>query len=382
MPTPLPEPDQTDLDRPGAAEVAFLSRGVLSAIEPAGGHTQLQAVLMEATFEAMTGFPADLGAPPISPAEFGSGMARRNEAFRTRILQIMLLGALVLRPLPEDVAERVTAFAAEMAVDDGMLQVARRYAEGSLGLAAYDFQRNGYTADWSSERQGALHATHALAEAWDVSVNDPELAGRWAALESLAPGSLGRAVADFYAARGFVYPGRVGSAPPLLAQHDWVHVLADYGTTVESELEVFAFIARANDDPRGFSLLAMVISLFETGYLRTGAGLFEAFPGRLSRTGVATRVADAMLRGALVHGSVDFLAVDWFALADQPVDDVRRQFGVTPKSAKAVSAGAVGPWERGGISEYQWKTGSRLADEAGRPYDAFGASVTPPEPPP
>ena len=73
-------------------------------------------------------------------------------------------------------------------------------------------------------------------------------------------------------------PGRPGSTPPLLACC-WVHVLADYGTTVEARLEVFAFIARANDDMRGFSLLAMVVSLFETGYLRRGAGLFEASPG-------------------------------------------------------------------------------------------------------
>ncbi len=298
MPTSLPLPDQTDLGRPDADEVAFLSRGVMSAIEPVGGLTQLQAVLMEATFEAMTGFPADLDAPRISAADFGVGMAARNEAFRTRILQIMLLGALVLRPLPEDVADRVAAFAGEMAVDDGMLKVARRYAEGSLGLAAFDFERNGYTSDWSAERQSALHATRVLSDAWELSVNDAALAGWWAGLEQLPPGSLGRSVADFYRARGFVYPGLVGSAPPLLAQHDWVHVLADYGTNVESELEVFAFIARANDDPRGFSLLAMVISLFETGYLRTGAGLFEAFPGRCTtpsprpwRSTASTRVS-------------------------------------------------------------------------------------------
>jgi hypothetical protein len=55
-----------------------------------------------------------------------------------------------------------------------------------------------------------------------------------------------------------------------------VHVLADFGTTVESELEVFAFIAQANDDLHAFSLLAMVVSLFETGYLKAGAGLIQA----------------------------------------------------------------------------------------------------------
>ena len=125
---------------------------------------------------------------------------------------------------------------------------------------------------------------------------------KWCALEALPVGTLGRGVADFYRDRGFVYPGLPGSAPPLLAQHDWVHVLAGYGTTLENELEVFAFIARANDDPRGFSLLAMIVSLFETGNLATGAGLFEANPGHLHETGMAVRIADAMRRGALMRG--------------------------------------------------------------------------------
>jgi hypothetical protein len=138
---------------------------------------------------------------------------------------------------------------------------------------------------------------------------------------------------------------------------------------------VFAFIARANDDPRAFSLLAMVVSLFETGYLRAGAGLFEAAPGQLSHRGVATRVADAMRRGALVQGSVDFLTVDWFDLAPLAVGAARERFGVVAKSADAEAAGSVGPWEPGGISEYQARAGRDLADREGRPYEAFGATA-------
>ena len=149
----------------------------------------------------------------------------------------------------------------------------------------------------------------------------------------------------------------MGSAPPLLAQHDWVHVLAGYGSTVANELEVFAFIARANDDPRGFSLLAMVVSLFETGYLRTGAGLFEAFPGQLSADGMAVRLADAMRRGALsrtaVTHDIDFLAVDWFDLAELPLDDARGLFRIIPKSSASLAAGSVDGFSAGGISEFQ-----------------------------
>ena len=46
-------------------------------------------------------------------------------------------------------------------------------------------------------------------------------------------GSLGLGVWRFYRARGFTFPGRPESAPPNLAQHDWIHVLAEYGSTVE-----------------------------------------------------------------------------------------------------------------------------------------------------
>ena len=376
MPVPFPSPDAPEPGPPDAAEVAHLTRGVVSAVTPPGGLTPLQRALIGATVQEMTGFAMDPSPAPIDPVAFAEGLAGRSEAFRTRIVQVMVLNALVLRPLPPPVAAQVRAFAAELGVNEGMLKVAEEFAAGTLGLAAVDFDRNGYTSDWSAEHQAALHTTTPLAVAWEEAVHDDALAAQWCALEQLPVGTLGRRMTEFYRARGFIYPGHPGSAPPLLAQHDWVHVVADYGTCVESELEVFSFIARANDDPRAFSLLAMVVSLFETGYLRVGAGLFEASPGQLSHEGVAERVADAMRRGALVHGSVDFLEVDWFEFADQPVEDVRAHFGIVDKSDRALAAGSVGPWEPGGISAFQWRCGEERARADGRPYEPFGASLS------
>ena len=54
------------------------------------------------------------------------------------------------------------------------------------------------------------------------------------------------------------------------------------------------------------------------------------------------RIGDAMRRGALTAGldgapDVDFMAVDWFELADQRLDELQERFGLTPKSEKAVS---------------------------------------------
>ncbi|HEX6311991.1 MAG TPA: hypothetical protein VF152_10225 [Acidimicrobiia bacterium] len=382
MPVALPGPDTVLLVPPDADETAINARGVASAVAPRGGLTGVQRVLIEALFPAMTGYPVDVSSfEPMTAAGYAQALARRNLAFRTRGVQLMVLCALVLRPLPQEVADRVAEFARELQVDEAMIDVARRFARGALGLAAFDFERNGYTASWTPDDASALHTAGALGSPWEVAVHDPALAARWAALEDLPAGSLGRRVWEMYQARGFVFPGLPGSAPPLLAQHDWVHVLADYGTTVESELEVFAFIARANDDMRAFSLLAMVVSLFETGYLRAGAGLFESSPGHLSAgREVAVRVADAMRRGARCtdhatgSDSIDYLRQDWFELAPLPLADAQARFGVDPKSEDALAAGAVGPCDPGGLSPFQERAGRALAEREGRPYESYGAA--------
>ncbi|KAA0021944.1 hypothetical protein [Antrihabitans cavernicola] len=144
---------------------------------------------------------------------------------------------------------------------------------------------------------------------------------------------------------------------------------------MENEIEVFGFIARANDDPRAFSLLAMVVSLFETGYLARGAGLFEADRGHLSRRGMTDRLGDALRRAALCAGSTDFLGKDWFAVANRPVAVLRAELELPPKSVEATAAGSVGPWQPGGISLYQLAAGRRLAEQRHRTYDPRGAGT-------
>jgi hypothetical protein len=381
VPVPLPDPANELLEPPTHAESRQTARGVASAVTPPGGLTDLQVILIEALFKGMTGADVDVRSmQPMAAEELARHLAPRNLQFRTRGVQVMLLCALVLRPLPQEVVEQVNRYARALGVDERMIDVARRFAQGSLGLAGVDFERNGYTATWDPEDARALHVSVELQQAWDTAVNDPELAARWQALGELPRGTLGRAVWDMYRARGFVVPGLPGSAPPLLAQHDWVHVLGDYGTTVESELEVFALIARANDDMRAFSLLAMVVSLFETGYLRTGAGLFQADSGYLSRNhALAVRMADAMYRSARCRDeeagsdSVDFLRVDWFSLAPLTLEEARERFRLEPKSPEAVAANSVGPWERGGISPFQERSGRKMAHDENRPYEAHGA---------
>ncbi|HUE07991.1 MAG TPA: hypothetical protein VMP41_11235 [Acidimicrobiales bacterium] len=383
-PVPLPTAETVNLERPDEAESQIIVDGIASAVASTSGLLPVQRSLITALSNGMTGYTTRLDDRSVLPPdEFAAALARRELSFRSRVVQNMVLCALVLHPIPEDVAENVASYARELGVEDGMVRVAGEFAHGSLGLAAVDFVRNGYEGTWNEEAaSAAVHSSRVLQDAWEFSVNDPELAARWAALEELPSDSIGRGVWEMYQSRGFTFPGAPGSAPPLLAQHDWVHVLGGYGTMVESEVEVFGLIARANDDMHAFSLLAMVISLFETGYLARGAGLFESSPGHFSSDDrMAVRLSDAMVRGARCHDdvtgsdSIDFLQMDWFAVADRSCEELRARFHLVPKSQAALAAGSVGPWERGGISPFQMNAGRMLAVAQGRPYDAHGASL-------
>ncbi len=368
MPTPLPTDDDTDLQPPDAAEVHRVIAGVLGAVAPDGIPTRLQRELFAALSHSMTGHDVDTRTlAPLGPIELAETLARRNVQYRTRISQLMLLGELVLPTVPDDVCDRVDQYVHELSIPNVFVSKGRDAASKSLDYALLDFSRNGYARHWNAE-QFPLHTSVSLQDAWEQAPSDDELASAWRGLAECPHGSIGRAVYSFYRNRGFSFPGTPGSAPPLLAQHDWVHVLADYGATIENEVEVFGFIGRANPDPEGFSLLAMVLGLFETGSIASGAGeFFHADTGHLQGTGMSLRLADAFLRGA--RCGKDLMRVDWFAHAGEQLAEVREEFGITPKCAEAIAAGSATPFEPAGFTEYQLNSGRRLAESEGRTYD-------------
>ncbi|MGL4744669.1 MAG: hypothetical protein ACRCXL_09835 [Dermatophilaceae bacterium] len=374
MPVPLPRPADTLLTPPDIDEVVAVWRALVTAVGgSSAGLSPLQELLLRAVTRSLTGVDELPPPEPLDAAEFATRMARRDLAFRTRVSQIMMLGALVRRPPDDTAMRRIAGYLEELSLDGQLLEITAGFADGGWDLAVRDFDRLGHLGGPAETSRPSPLVDADQGSVWAPSEDDPALAGRWQSLAELPSGTVGRGVHDFYLTRGFVVPGLPGSAPPLLAQHDWVHVVADYGTTVENEVEVFGYIARANDDPRAFSLLAMVVSLFETGLVGTGLGLFVADPGHLDSRGMPDRLGDALRRGALTTGSNDLLALDWFDLADRPVEVLRRELGIPPKDAHAVAAGSRGPWDDGGISPFQLAAGRARAEAEGRDYDALGA---------
>src|SRR5215831_673827 len=310
-----------------AEEVFRVARGIATAVAPAAGLTDVQAALLEAIASALTNIDVDYRhLEPLGPDEFAAILEPHDQNYRQRIVHHMVLGELVLRPLPTEVAARVAKYARALGVDDRFVRVARRYGQGAYGLAWMDLRRSGFMEHFSQFDTSALRANAPVADPLEGAELDPDLEARWRAFAELPDGSLGRSVCEMYGLRSFALPGAAGGAAPYLAQHDFVHVLADYGTNLKGELEVFAFIGRADPDPKGFAWLATLVGLFETGYI-ADTGFFErdVRERNIQAPGMHQRIADSIRRGKVVSESygTDLFEVDYHRMSERPVGEVR-----------------------------------------------------------
>ena len=342
---------------PDLDEVTKVARGIATAVAPEDGVTDTQAALLQAIASALTGIEVDYrDLEPMEPDELAKVLEGQDDDYRQRIVHHMVLGELVLRPLPHEVAARVATYAHALGIEDDFVDVARRYAQGAFGLAWVDLRRSGFTDRWDDTRLDGLHTQVSFEGPFEAPVPDRELEARWEAFADLPDGTLGRAIWEMYTGRGFSLPGNAHGAPAFIAQHDFVHVLADYGTNLEGELETFALVARADPDPKGFAWLATMVGLFETGYVHEqGFFQIDVRERSLQSPGMGVRLADALRRGKVVaeQFGTDLFYVDFHALANSGLDDARTYLHLPPKSAEALAAGSPGAFDLDGMSAQQ-----------------------------
>jgi hypothetical protein len=348
----------TDIDEHNIEEVTLVARGIATAVAPETGLTDVQAELLQAIAAALTGFDVDYRSlDPLAPADLADVLAARPIGYRQRIVHHMVLGELVLRPIPVVVAHRVAKYAEALGVQDNFVRVARRYAQGAYGLAWMDLARSGFV-EHVQNADGASATAPPQESPIAPAAVDPDLEARWQAFSDLPHDTLGYQVWDMYDSRGFELPGAPGGPDPTLAQHDFVHVLADYGTNLRGEVEVFALIGRANPDPKGFAWLATLIGLFETGYI-TSSGFFDrdVRDPVIQAPGMHVRVADGIRRGKVIwqRCNTDLFDLDYHEHATLPVDEVREIIGVPPKSEGALASGSAALDSFEGMSETQRK---------------------------
>ena len=329
----------SDLERPSGLTQLALIHAIGSSL--LGIEMQLDdAHIDESSLESLQGEILDV---PVS--------------IRQRLFQLFTLVELVLDPLPPKATATLRFAAAVFNVEDKFIQVARDYSQGAYAIAASDLHRKGYLGNPALVRKGGemMRCNKALLDPFEENTDDPQLLAQWQGLEHCSAGTLGREIWEYYMGRGFVFTGQQGSVNPTIAQHDWIHLLADYSTTIEGELEVFSFIGSAIPDVNGFSFLVAIVSLFETGRLESwGGGGLNADCGHLEIPGMPERLADAIRRGRICNRDVMY-GIDYFDYKDLPIDEVRELMNIPVKDKKLHSPGV---WHPEGITSYQREHGN------------------------
>jgi hypothetical protein len=287
--------------------------GLLQAVSVDGGPTDEQLRIIQGLLRGYFGIDGALDLQPL-PADAISAYIT-DPASRYRMVETMIVLEFARHPASEQLLESVESYAATLGIDEPMLLVARRAAEEHRELLMDDWRRFARSTPVQPALRGRPEA---------------ETAERLAALRECAPGSLGRAFADFYARWGLDYPTVAQTKGLNLVSHDFSHVLSGYlpNDGVE-EVALSAMIVSATDGESHFSALTASMALYE-------AGLFDVLDitpttGVLARPGSPEIFADAMRRGASC--TADFAGLDHLALADEPLDKLRDELGIPPRAA-------------------------------------------------
>ncbi len=304
---------------------------VQAAFAPAGGFDELQRHLVEGIATSLYGL--DLADVPPATAE---QVAAASHPERLHAVHLMVVLEFVEHPLSERVELPIEQYAHGLGVSSTLFRDARSLAHGHFAWMYLDLQRHSWYGEETIKEslRGRRHELICSKLAYAGVAADRVIADKWRTLRDCPEGSWGKEVADLYDRHGFPFPGERFGIYELGARHDWVHVLAGYETTPDGELDVFAFIAASMTDECGLVLLAITLGLFQNGSIRhvSGKRIRNARSDTLTDDGAVERFTEALLRGNLCTTDV-MGSVDMFAHKDEPINEVRARFGVTPVRA-------------------------------------------------
>jgi hypothetical protein len=327
---------------PDAESVEAFIGGTIGALSWDGhSPTPLQLELLDAILRRFS----DGTAPDVRtfPAWEPDQVAARlgDPRLRNQLAHVVVVLELLLHPLPAGLERHVEQYLARVGVHTPYVAIVRDTAQDHLLRLHADLLRN----SWYTEQtihgifKGRFAEMVRSKLAYYSIGHDDSLSGRWRALEQCPEGSWGHGVAEFYRVHGFAYPGEHDGIYEVGALHDWVHVLADYSTDAEGEIDVFAFIAATMEDERGFIQFIFTLALFQNATVDTVGGrkVPIARADTMSDPGATDRLADSLYRASRCTADV-MGGVDHFALADTPLDELRTRWQIPPKGVPSTGA--------------------------------------------
>jgi hypothetical protein len=296
--------------------------GVLrGAIDVGDGGTEEQQAVLRAIVTGFFGRPdLDIGAvEPVAPDDAAEAVAVPDAQRRVREMLVLLESCR--HPLTTEQVKRIETYCAVLGgdADDPGLTIARDLVHDGARQALADYMRfvDSIMVDIAEPTLvpgGGVEHDHP----------DPELAARLRGFHMLSEGTLGHEYVEFYRRNQLTYPGDDPNSPAVMVAHDMTHVIAGYEPTGPGEISLGAFLLAMNDSNAHWIGFLGNLAIHEAGYF-TDQG-FVGKTATLTRPGATDMLAEAFQRGA--QCTADFSAVDHLSLADQPIADVRAEFGV------------------------------------------------------
>lgn len=265
----------------------------------------------------------------ISPEALAAGMT--DPALRWQFVQGMMVMSLTAGVPPESQIAVVERFAAALGIDTPALHDLHRLAHGQMLLFRLDFLRRGHIADMLKQQYedaGLLGTIKGLLGLRGV-LEDPALAARYHALESLPAGSFGRALFDHYRGNGFAFPGERHGFPEAGVYHDLAHVLSGYGTDPIGEVQIGAFVAGFKRQNPIYVLLFVMLT-FSAGVNVTPLPQ-PHIVGILETPGLADAMLRAIDRGTRLNTDLSD-HWDFWPLLPLPLAEARERLGVPPNA--------------------------------------------------
>jgi hypothetical protein len=322
------------LEQPDPATALLGLRAMKTLTTTDGPMRPAQRALLEAAKKVILRVDADLDAlPAITPAELAAGFPTSD--LRQQFVNGMLVVALADGVPSRESVAKVEAFAEALGVATPEVTSLRRLAEDHMTLYKLDLLRRGHIKDIFKnqlEQHGPLGLVKSVLTMRGV-MEDRELAARYRAWEKLPADTLGNHLVTFYNKNGFSVPGERGGFPEAGLYHDFCHLLGDYSTEPEGEVQVAAFTTGFKRE-RPFYVVLFAVLIFSAGVNMRPTADDYVTVGVLGKPGVAEQVFAAIERGSQVNQDLSD-KWDYWACVDLPIDEVRRRLNILPKKAIA-----------------------------------------------
>lgn len=251
---------------------------------------------------------------------------------RQQLVRALIVGILIDGECTGFELARVEAIAAALGVEEPGLRDAALWVAGKR----WRLRRHLLARFWVVDHVKARIAERGWFRTMFATVyatlfrryRNPALAARYATLRDLPAGTLGRGFLDYLERNHFPLPGERGAVSDIIVAHDLAHVLGDYTTAPEEEVQVVTFSAGHRvKDP--FALVLFALFQFHLGFRLT--------PGAKAERGKfdPALVIAAIARGAAVTSDLTAVGWDYWSELALPIEQVRAKHGIAPCYAVA-----------------------------------------------